>query len=118
MYIDGVYGNLKPDVPIVYIQKPDFYHTYLLGKEIKTFFKNNQGIQDSVPRIFGNLAVSISTENTDYIEIFVDGTLEYSQSQQTQYSWSGSLSKGHHILEVIAYNSQDISKDLMEVYII
>ena len=35
MYLDGVYGNLKPDVPKIEIQKPKNYQTYIFGYEIQ-----------------------------------------------------------------------------------
>ena len=40
MYIDGVYGNLKPDVPKVQIETPKNFQTYFFGQEFTTFFKH------------------------------------------------------------------------------
>ncbi len=117
LYIDGVYGNLKPEVPKVYIQEPKLYHTYLFGKEIKTIFKNNQNIQNSVPRILGRYQLLIQTDDTENIEIYIDGNLidEYICTTP-YYANTYTISQGHHTIEVIAYADMMISKDIIDVY--
>jgi hypothetical protein len=119
LYVDGIYGNVNPDVPKVEIIKPALYHSYIFDYEIKTFLKNIDFIQDSVPRIMGKCTVLINTLNTDYIELFIDGILKDASSIHSNiHSYNLSLPKGPHIIEVIAYKNKVISKDQIDLYIL
>jgi C1A family cysteine protease len=39
MYIEGIYGNLMPDVPKIEIEQPEIYHTYIFGREFPTLLR-------------------------------------------------------------------------------
>jgi hypothetical protein len=66
MYIEGVYGNLQPEVPKVHTQTPLYYHTYLFGTEIPTLLKK-LSIQIAAARILGSLTVQVTAENTNSV---------------------------------------------------
>lgn len=70
--MDGVYGNLMPDVPKVYIVSPQRYHTYIMGREHPSIF-GRVFIQNGVPRIFGMLPVVVNASNTVSVDFYLDG---------------------------------------------
>jgi hypothetical protein len=117
IYIDGIYGNLNSTVPKIKIIKPRLFHTYFLENEIKTIFKRVDSIQRAAPRIFGNITIEVDTKNTEKVEFIVDGTIQYTDDLPP-YTWNLDASKGLHTLEVIAYNNNIISKDLIDLYIL
>ena len=116
LYVDGIYGNLQPDVPHVEITKPQLYNTYVNCHEFEILFPYISSIQTSAPRIFGPLTVSVDVKNTDSIEFYIDGTLQYTDNSNP-FTWDLSCSKGLHELEVIAYKNDVISKDVVDIYI-
>ncbi|OYT58764.1 hypothetical protein B6U81_07270 [Thermoplasmatales archaeon ex4484_30] len=116
MYIDGVYGNLMPDVPKVQIEKPEIYHTYIFGREFPTIIRKIPFIQEGAPRIFGPLTIKVNSSNTNKVEFYVDGELKYVDEKQP-YEWLLHASPGLHTIETYAYNGENISKDIVDVFV-
>jgi hypothetical protein len=116
MYIDGVYGNLKPDVPKVYIDTPDIYHTYLLGRAFPTLLRNLP-IQKAAPRILGKLTVYVTTENTDSVAFYLDDVHQYTDNT-APFTWELQTTQGLHTLEVRATNGEYTSLDLRDLYVV
>jgi hypothetical protein len=116
LYINGIYGNLKPDVPKIEIVTPKIFHTYIFNKEIKTLFKQISNIQRGAARILGNLTITVNTSNTDKVEFYVDGAFEYID-EEAPFNWNLNVPKGFHIVETIAYNNKSISKDVIDVFV-
>jgi hypothetical protein len=117
MYIDGIYGNLKPDVPTVHIETPRYYHTYIFGFGIPTVVKRLP-IQAAAARILGPLTVEVNAENAQSVEFILD---DVSQSIDTEapFSWDLQASRGLHTLTVRATNEQDaISLDIEDIYVV
>lgn len=115
MYIDGVYGNLKPEVPKVDIKKPRFSHSYLYGIEFPTINKKLD-IQYAAARIFGKMVVNVDTKNTNSVEFFIDNISQYIDDSPP-FSWSLQTTKGLHTLEVRAYNDYNTSIDFTDIYV-
>jgi hypothetical protein len=115
MYIDGIYGNLKPDVPKVDIQKPRFSHSYLFGIEFPTIYKKLD-IQRAVARIFGDMTVKVNAENTNSVEFFIDNESKYTD-YEAPFTWNLQATKGLHTLEVRAYNDYNTSIDITDIYV-
>jgi len=115
MYIDGVYGNLKPDVPKVQIIKPDIKHTYFFGIQLPTIF-SKLNIQKAAPRIFGKMTMELLVNNANKVEFFVDDELVYTVND-APFEWLIDIESGLHTIETIAYNDVNISKDIRDVYI-
>jgi len=114
LYLDGVYGNLMPDVPKVYIEEPRRYHTYLFGHEFPSLF-GRLFIQVGIPRIIGWTNVKINATNTDKVEFYVDGKLKYTDSE-SPFSWRMDVPTGFHTIETYAYNEEgNVSKDIIDV---
>ena len=103
LYIDGVYGNLMPDVPKVYIVSPKRYHTYVLGREIPSLL-GRIFIQNGVPRIIGSMPVIINASNTVKVEFYIDGKLA-ALDTQPPFEQYINAPFGKHELKVIAYAS-------------
>lgn len=116
MYIDRVYGNFMPDVPKIQIEKPSIHHTYLFGRQIPTLLKKLP-IQAAAPRIIGKMKVETQTSNTERVEFYYDGTLAYIDNQEP-YEWQLDASFGLHTIETYAYNQYNISKDIVDVFVI
>ena len=117
LYIDGVYGNLMPDVPKIEIITPKIYHTYLLNNEIKTIFKRVSTIQRAAPRIFGELTINVDTLNTNMVEFLLDGVVQHID-EDVPFKWDCKTSKGLQTIEVIAHNDKSISKDIIDVFVV
>ncbi|HEC72650.1 MAG TPA: hypothetical protein ENI36_03500 [Thermoplasmatales archaeon] len=117
MYLGDVYGNLKPDVPKVQIEKPKNFKTYLFGREINTVFKFKRlHFQLAAPRIFGKLKVDISAESTNKVEFYIDGKLKHVDTN-APYEWNLDTTPGLHTLDVLAYNDHNISKDTVDILV-
>ena len=114
MYLDGVYGNLKPDVPKIEIQKPNNYHTYIFGYEIPTLIKH-LNIQKSAPRIIGDLTVEITNQNTEYVEFYVDDIIQYTD-YESPFTYIIPSFTGLHTLEIRAYKDSELSKEIVDYY--
>jgi len=115
MYIDGVYGNLKPDVPKVYIETPLYYHTYIFGRELPTLLKKLP-LQKAAARILGPLAIQVTAENTNSVEFFIDDVLQSTDSE-APFTWDMQVSRGLHTLMVKATNEDNNSSlDIEDIY--
>lgn len=115
MYIDGVYGNLQPDVPKINIEIPAHYKTYIFGREIPIIFKN-LNIQKASPRILGDLTVEVSAENTNLVEFYIDDVKQHTDDE-APFTWDIETSQGLHTLEARAYNDYNISIDIVDIYL-
>jgi hypothetical protein len=117
MYLDGVYGNLKPDAPKVYIEKPDYSHSYFFGIGLPILIKN-VSIQKAAARIFGPLTVRVTTQDTTSVEFFIDDISQYVDTE-TPFSWKLDTTRGLHTLMVKATNDQNVSSlDIQDIYVI
>ena len=114
MYIDGVYGNLKPDVPKVQIETPKNFETYFFGQEFTTFFKK-MPIQKASPRIFGELIVEVTAENVNQVEFYIDNVKQHTDDE-VPFMWNLQTTRGLHTLEVRAINDHNISVDIIDIY--
>jgi hypothetical protein len=115
MYLDGVYGNLKPDVPKVQIEKPVYFQTYLFGIQFKTIFKKLP-IQKAASRIFGSLTIEVTAENTNEVEFYVDEVLQHTD-YEVPFTWDLDTTRGLHTLEARAKNENYESIDLVDIYL-
>jgi hypothetical protein len=117
MYIDGVYGNLKPDVPRVHIETPLYYHTYLFGMQLPTLLKKLP-LQKAAARIIGPLTIQVSAENTISVEFFIDDVSQ-SIDSEAPFTWDIQASRGLHTLMVKAINENNNSSlDIEDMYVI
>lgn len=118
LYVDGVYGNFKPDVPKVYIERPDIYYTYILGLRIPTIFRDIASMQKTAPRIFGRNVVKVSAENTNKVEFYLDGKLR-AVDEKPPYRAVLHTLPGLHTITVLAYNEAgNMSMDIRDEIII
>lgn len=115
MYIDGIYGNLKPDVPKVQIERPKNFHTYAFGIEFPTIFKKLP-IQKAAARILKNLRVEVTAENTNRVEFYIDNVKQY-VDDVTPYTYDLQATRGLHTLEVRAINDHNTSIDLVDFFV-
>ena len=115
MYIDGIYGNLKPDVPKIQIEKPLIKHTYFFGYQFPTIFKKLQ-IQKAAPRIIGKMKLELITENTRKVEFIVDDVLIHTDDD-APFEWVIDIESGLHVIETLAYDDVNISKDIVDVFV-
>jgi len=115
MYIDGVYGNLKPDVPKVQIEKPVYSQSYLFGIQFKTIFKKLP-LQKAAARIFGPLTIKVTAENTNKVEFYVDDVLQHSDDE-APFTWDLDVKRGLHTLKARASNGHNESIDLVDFYL-
>jgi len=115
MYLEGVYGNLMPDVPRVYIEEPAIYHNYFFGIELPTIFRRIPFIQEGAPRIFGPAIIKVNATGTTKVEFYVDNKLENVDNEQP-YQWMY-WGKGLHTIEVYAYDENgNVSKDVIDAF--
>ncbi len=114
MYIDGVYGNFKPDVPKVQIETPKNFQTYFFGQEFTTFFKKTP-IQKASPRIFGGLTVEVTAENVNQVEFYIDNVKQHTDDE-VPFTWDLQTTRGLHTLEIRAINDHNISVDIIDIY--
>ncbi len=117
MYIDGINGNFQPDVPKVTIENPKIFHSYIFGKEFSQILRTIPNIQKGAPRIIGSIPIQVSVENTDYIEFYLDGALQFTDNEEP-FQWIIDTTSGLHTVEIIAYKDNIISKDMIDVFII
>lgn len=107
MYVEGVYGNLKPDVPKVSTETPRCYHTYLFGLGLPTIVKKHP-FQSGAARILGPLTIQVNTENTVTVEFFIDDVL-HTVDTEAPFSWPLQTTRGLHTLTVKATNDHNMS---------
>lgn len=117
LYVDGVYGNLVPDVPKVQILTPRLYKTYINSVEFPTIFKHISSIQRSVPRIMGDLTVTVEVLNGNLVEFYLDGNLKHIDDSPP-YNWALDADPGLHTIEIYGFNLKNISKAIIDVFII
>lgn len=115
MYIDGVYGNLQPDVPKVYIQNLEIKKTYLFGKKIPTILKHLKLFTSATPRIIGDMTIKVTAENTNQVEFYLDGIRAHIDCE-SPYTWDLEAIRGRHTLKVKAINEQNASIDIRDFY--
>jgi hypothetical protein len=117
MYIDGLYGNLKPDVPKVHIDKPLYYHTYFFGIGFPTLVKKLP-LQQAAARIIGPLTVQVNANNTKTVEFYIDNVSSFIDTE-APFTWKLKASLGLHTLTVKATNNHNNSSlDIEDIYII
>jgi hypothetical protein len=117
MYMDGLYGNLKPDAPKVHFETPIYYHTYFFGGEISTVLKNLP-LQKAAARIVGPLIIQVTVENANSIEFFIDDVSKYVDTD-APFSWNLEVTRGLHTLTVKATNDDNISSlDIQDIYVV
>jgi hypothetical protein len=105
-----------PDVPKIQIESPEIYHTYLFGRELPTIFKKLP-IQQAAPRIIGKITVKIRATNTNKVEFYLDNELVY-VDEEPPFNWELNAPFGLHTLETFAYNENNISKDVRDIFIL
>jgi len=115
IYLNGVYGNLKPDVPKIQIQTPKFYKTYLYGIEFSTLFKNLKLFTKASPRIIGDIKIEVTVENTNQVEFYIDNTKSYIDNVPP-FEWNLETTSGSHMLTVKASNEYNRSIDILDFY--
>jgi hypothetical protein len=116
MYIEGVYGNMKPDAPKVSLEKPMYYHTYFFGTEIPTLIKKIP-LQRAAARIIGSLTVQVTAENTDSVTFYLDDIPQHTDMTKP-YSWDLQASRGLHTLLIKATNAHNISSlAIQDIYV-
>jgi hypothetical protein len=115
MYVDGVYGKLKPDVPTVHLETPVYYHTYILGHGVQTMLKKLP-IQQAAARIIGRLTVSVQTNNTEQVEFLLDNVSQFVDTE-APFTWELQATHGLHTLEARATSPRgNVSIDVVDVY--
>ena len=115
MYIDGVYGNLKPDVPKIDIINPEIKYTYIFGFKIPTLI-SKLNIQKAAPRIFGKMTLELFVSDTNKVEFFVDDELIFTDDV-APFEWVIDTASGLHIIEIFAYDeNNNISMDIVDIY--
>jgi len=115
MYLDGVYGNLRPNVPKIYLETPEYFHTYLFGKGFSTLVRGTL-LQKAAARILGPLTVTVTTENASSVEFFVDNVSQYIDTK-APFTWDLHATHGLHTLEVRATDEhQDASLAILDFY--
>jgi len=114
MQLEGIYGNFKPNVPYVQIEKPIYSKSYLFGFEFKKIF-NKVDLQSSAARIFGPLKVKVNAENTEKVEFYIDDELK-GTVEEAPFIWELDTTTGLHTLEARAYNSTNQSIDIVDFY--
>lgn len=117
MYIDNLYGNFMPDAPRIQINQPRIYHTYLFGFEYPTLFRRVPFIQEGAARIIGAYTVKLNANNTNKVEFYLDGKLE-SMDEERPYEWNLHASYGLHTIEIFAYNEKNISKGIIDIFVL
>ena len=116
MYLEGVYGNLEPDVPKIQFETPKNFKTYIFGFEIKTLVKKLP-IQRAAARIFGRLKVKVEAENTDKVDFYIDNELKYTDNV-SPYEWNLDTTIGLHTLKALAYNEHNVSQDIIDIFVL
>jgi hypothetical protein len=114
MYIDGVYGNLQPDVPKVQLETPNFFHTYLLGRGFSTLF-TKLPFQKAAARIIGSLEFQVTVENAHTVEFYIDDVLQHTDPE-APFTWEIETTTGLHTLEVRAYNDENTALGVIDFY--
>ncbi len=113
LYVDGIYGNLMPNVPKVYIDEPKRWHTYIFGRELPAIF-GRALVQIGLPRIIGWTIVKLNVSNAIKVEFYLDGELQYVDEDEP-FEWKLACKPGLHTVEVMAYNEGNASKAIVDI---
>jgi len=116
LYMDGVYGNLMPDVPKVYIKEPERWHIYIFGRELPTLFGRTV-VQIGIPRIIGGMNVVVNATNTNRVEFYLDGELK-DMDDSPPFEWHFNAKPGKHTIEVMGYNEGNASRAMVDVFVL
>jgi hypothetical protein len=92
-----------------------YAHTYLFGRGFSTIFKKLP-LQIAAARIIGDIEVTVSAENTDRVEFYVDEML-YHCDDEAPFTWDLETSSGLHTLEVRASADENISLGIVDFYL-
>lgn len=118
IYVDGVYGNFKPDVPKINIISPVIYTNYIFNIALPQLIRQIEGLQTAAPRIIGGFNLDIEASNTERIEVFVDGD-SYETISSAPFDLRMRLSRGLHTIEIFAYDEQgNESRDIVDVFVV
>jgi hypothetical protein len=117
MFIDGIYGNFIPDVPKIKIEQPKIYHTYLFDFEFPSLIRKISGMQTAAPRIVGRNTIKLNATNTNKVEFYLDGELKLTDNEPP-YEWNLDTNSGLHTIETFAYNEKDMSKDIVDIFVL
>lgn len=117
LYMDGVYGNLQPDVPKVDIKSPRrnrmYFDDFSWEKSIlrKLFIKREEAI------IIKGTTVKLDASNdTRNVEVYIDKKLIHNITSPPFQLYLTSENYDVHELKVIAYNNNNnASMDIMDV---
>jgi len=101
IYLEGVYGNLMPDVPKVYIERPRRYHGYIFGFETPDIL--GRIFKIGMPFVFGDMDVLLNASNTVKVEFYIDGKLQ-NVDTDFPFEWEIHPSPGLHEIKVFAYS--------------
>ena len=141
-YIAGVYGNLKPDVPIIKIIHPKRSYTYFKERYWKSFMLRSifrsefnvwlqhyrirhklfTGLESDtrIPKIFKGAPITVNTtgDNITTVEIYVDNVLKHTSHEPSfEWYWDIDVENGKHEIKAVAYNNRgSLSKDIRDVY--
>lgn len=115
MYLNGVYGNLNPDVPKIQIQTPKIFKTYLYGIEISTLFRDLKSFIKAAPRIIGDLKIDMTVKNANLVEFYIDNKISFIDNEPP-FEWNLETPKGLHSLTVKASNEYNTSIDIIDFY--
>jgi hypothetical protein len=115
LYVDGVYGNLMPDVPTIYFDSPALFTTYINGFSFPTIFPYATSIQRAAPRIIGTLSVQVTTTNAQEVSFYVDDILLH-WDDTAPFEYQLEPTPGLHTLEVVASNGHFQSKDVRDIF--
>ena len=115
IYLDGVHGNLEPDLPKVYIQNLKIKKTYISGEEFPTIIITSKFFTSSTPRIIGDIEINVTAENVDRVEFYLDGIKSY-VDDKSPYTWNLQAIRGRHTLKVKAIKGQKASLDIRDFY--
>jgi len=115
IYLEGVYGNLKPDVPKVQIQIPKLFKTYLYEKEFSTLLRDLKFFTKATPRIIGNIRIELIVENANQVEFYIDDIKSYTD-YEPPFEWNLEATSGSHTLIVKASNKYNTSIDIIDFY--
>jgi len=69
-----------------------------------------------VPRIIGWATVNVNATNTNRVEFYVDGILQF-VDEEKPFEWRLSVSHGSHTLEALAYNEKNESNGIMDFFV-
>lgn len=120
LYINGVYGNLQPDVPKIYIEKPIRGYNYFNNFSWKRSLLINafMDIEQAII-IKGTTVEMFTSDDTRNVEIYLDNELLYNITS-LPFKWYLSCETyGLHELKVIAYNNKNYaSMDILDIFFI